>query len=191
MWQLVFLFLNFMNIMSFIYPFLIKLDVRFNILKLKGLASIKIFNKIKLELKFRVKNGYIYIYINNKERKEKLSSKNFNLIFVINLFKQMYFRQQWLNFTFKSNFGFVLDSCVTATGAGYLDVVSKSVLSKIKNNKKSAHIFVDVEPKYNQDICNLRIVNEMRMSVLDIIYSIVYTIIYTRRSNEKSRKSKS
>lgn len=184
------MFFNIMNILGFIYPFLIKVDLRFNLLKLKGLASIKIFNKLKLEIKFRIKNGYLYVYFNNKERKEKISRKNINLVFIGNLIKQMYFRQQWLNFTANANFGYMLDSCVTATGCGYFDVLVKSLLGKIKNNKKTAHIFVGVEPKYNEDVCSVRIVNEVRMSFLDIIYSVIYAIIYTRRSNEKGRKHK-
>lgn len=188
MWQLIFLFTTIMNILGIIYPFLIKFDMRFNILKLKGTMSIKFFNKLKLELKFRIKNGYVYFYFNKKEKKEKISKKNINLIFIFNLTKHLYFRQQWLSFELKSNFGYVLDSCVTATACGFIEAVSKSVLCKIKNNKKSAHIFVDAEPKYNEDICNLRMVNEIRMSVADIIYAFVYAIIYTRRNNEKSRK---
>lgn len=190
MWRIIFSFLTFLNIWQFVYPFLIKFEIKLNAIKLKGVFSIKFFNKLKFEIKFRIKHGYIYLYFNNKERKEQLSNKNFNVRFVINLINQMYFRQQWLNFNFKANFGFVLDSCITANACGYIDVISKSLLAKIKNNKKSAHIFTQVEPKYNEDICNLRIVNEIRMSVVDIVYSFIYTIIYTRRDNEKSRKCK-
>jgi len=68
---------------------------------------------------------------------------------------------------------------VTATTCGYIDVFSKCVLSKVKNNKKSAHIFVDVHPKYNEDIFNFRFVYEMRMSVVDILYTLIYTGIKT------------
>ena len=60
-----------------------------------------------------------------------------------------------------------------------IDVFSKCLLAKVKNNKKSAHIFVDVQPKYNEDIFNLRLIYEMRMSVVDIIYTFVYTAIAT------------
>lgn len=177
MWRLIFSFLTFLNIMQFIYPFLIKVDVKCNILKLKGGVCFKFFNKIKFNIKFRVKNGYVYIYFNNKERKEKISKKNVNILFIVNFVKQFYFRQQWLDFKLTSNFGFVLDSCVTATSCGIIDLVSNSILSKIKNNKKSAHIFIDVEPKYNEDIFNIKIENITRISVFDIIYTLVVTII--------------
>ena len=179
MWHLIFSFLTFLNIWQFIYPFLIKFEIKCNILRLKGQLNIIFFNKIKLDFKFRVKNGYIYIYFKNKEIKEKISNKNINIIFILNLIKQIYFRNQLLNCNLTSNFGFILDSMVTATTCGYIDVISKCVLAKVKNNKKSAHIFVDVKPKYNEDIFNIRLVYEMRMSVVDILYTLIYTGVKT------------
>lgn len=179
MWRLIFSFLTFLNIWQFVYPFLIKFEIKCNVLKLKGGFIIKFFNKIKLEFKFRVKNGFAYIYFRNKEIKEKISDKNINIIFIINLIKSIYFRHQLLNCNLTSNFGYVLDSMVTATTCGLIDVVSKGILSKVQNNKKSAHIFVEVNPKYNEDIFNLRFNYEMRMSVVDIIFSFVVCVIRT------------
>ena len=152
-----------------------------------GNEVLKIFNKIKLDFKFRIKHGYIYIYFKNKEIKEKISDKNINIIFVLNLIKQIYFRHQLLNCNLISNFGFILDSRVTATICGYIDVISKCVLAKVKNNKKLAHIFVDVKPRYNEDIFNFRVVYEMRMSVVDIFYTLIFTSIKTmiRKFNKK------
>ena len=187
MWRLIFSFLTFLNIWQFIYPFLIKIEIKCNILKLKGGISFKFFNKIKLELKFRVKNGYIYIYFNNKERKEKLDKKNINIVFISNLINQLYFRHQLLNCNLISNFGFVLNSMATATTCGLIDVFSKAVFAKVKNNKKSAHIFVDVNPKYNEDIFNIRLNYEMRMSVVDIIYTLAFTIIRTVQNKIKGK----
>ena len=85
MWGLIFLFFNFMNIIGSIYPFLMKMDVRLNMLKLKGIIQFTIFNKFKIEFKFRIKNGYIYIYHKRKERKEKLTSKNINVVFILRI----------------------------------------------------------------------------------------------------------
>ena len=70
MWYLIFLFSTIMNILTIIYPFLISFDVRFNILRLKGSVTIKIFNKIKLEFKIRIKNGY--------EVAKKIIAENFS-----------------------------------------------------------------------------------------------------------------
>lgn len=187
MWGLIFSFLTFLNIWQFVYPFLIKFEIKLNALKLKGGISVKFFNKIKFEFKFRVKNGYIYIYFNKKEIKEKIDNKNINIVFILNLIKQLYFRHQLLNCNINSNFGFVLDSMVTACVCGFIDVMSKCVLSKVKNNKKSAHIFVEVNPKYNEDIFNLRLIYEMRMSVVDIIYTFTCAIIETIKQKIKGK----
>lgn len=195
MWRLIFSFLTFFNIWQFIYPFLIHFEIRCNILRLKGSVFIKFFNKIKLEIKFRIKNGYVYIYYKNKERKEKISNKNINIVFILNLVKQVYFRHQLLEANVISNFGYVHNSMITASVSGGIDVVSKCIMSKLKNNKKSAHIFVSVNPKYNEDIFNIKFVYIMRMSAVDIIYTLVLTIIKTLarklelkfgRVNEKS-----
>lgn len=177
MWHLIFSFLTFLNIWQFIYPFLIKFDIRFNLIKLKGTVIFKFFNKIKFEFKIRIKHGYVYINHKNKERKEKISKKNINIAFILELVKQLYFREQFLDFIIHSNFGYVLDSCATAVGAGAIDVIGKSVLMKIKNNKKTANIFVFVEPKYNEDVFNIRVENTVRISILDIIYALIYTKI--------------
>ena len=195
MWGLIFLFVNFMNIMGSVYPFLMKMDVKLNLLRLKGAIQFTIFNKIKFEFKFRIKNGYIYIYHKRKERKEKLTSKNINVVFIKNVINQFYYRQQLLNLGLTANFGYNLDSCVTATTCGFIDVFTKGILCKIKNNKKSAHIFTKVEPKYNEDICNLRVSYEIRMSMLDIIYSLVYSVVntwrdYGKRNNKFKQKQK-
>ena len=190
MWYLIFLFSTIMNIMSLIYPFLVKFDVKFNTLKLKGSASIKVFNKIKFEIKFRIKHGYIYFYYKKKEIKEKISKKNINFVFIVTLIKELYFREQVLNIDFKSNFGYLNDSRVTATTSGYVQLISNMILSKIKNNKKLAHILVVVEPKYNEDIFNLRLTYEMRISIVDLIYVFIYAKYYVWRDYEKSGKSR-
>ena len=189
MWHLIFLFLSLMNIWQFAYPFLVKFDVRFNILKLKGIIKLTLFNKFSFELKIRIKHGYIYINHKNRERKEKISNKNINIMFILKLLNNLYFREQMLSLNVISNFGYCNDSCVTATGVGFIDVLFKCLLAKIKNNKKSAHILVSVEPKYNEDICNLRVVNVVRISVFDIIFTLIYTKILMWRENYgKKRK---
>ncbi len=185
MWHLIFLFSTVMNIMGLIYPFLVSFDVKFNILRLRGNIIIKIFNKIKFEFKIRVKNGYVYINHKNKQRKEKISKTNFNLVWFLSLINQLYFREQFLNLSFCANFGFILDSRITATICGYLDVIAKSLFGSLKNNKKSSHIFVSVEPKYNVDIFNVHINNIIRISMFDLIYTLIYTIIYARGRYEK------
>ena len=173
MTRLFFLFISILILLNLIYPFLIKVDIRFNLLKLKGTMIIKLFNKFKFELKFRIKHGYVYINHKNKSRKEKITDKNVNIVFFLNLVNQLYFREQLLDFYFISNFGYVNNSCITAVGCGYVEVLVKSFLAKLKNNKKSAHIFVETSPKYNQDILNFRVATSFRISVFDIIYALI------------------
>ena len=75
MWNLIFLFINIINLFSLIYPFLVKIDVKFNIIRLKGAVIITLFNKIKLEYKVRIKHGYVYINHKAKSAKKKLAIK--------------------------------------------------------------------------------------------------------------------
>lgn len=189
MGYLIFLFIVLILLMLIVYPFLISVEVKFNLLRLKGVFTLVLFGKIKLQYKLRVKNGYVYIYHNRKEKRFKLTDKSFNVIFFLNLVKQIYFRHQLLLFDIFTTFGYANDACVTAVGAGYFDVLGKAFFCKVQNNKKSAHIFVNVEPKYNQDICSIRAKSSIRVSVWDMLYSLAYTLIYTWRSYEKDRKN--
>ena len=187
MLHLFFLFSTVMNILGIIYPFLVKFDVRFNVLKLKGSVRVVLFNKINIEFKIRVKNGYIYINHKAKERRERISKNNNFLNFVLKFINQLYFREQFLTFDVISNFGYKNDACTTAVSCGAIDVATKGMLTKLKNNKKSSHILVSVEPQYNQDIFNVRVTNTIRVSIVDIAYALIYTRIYTWRNYEKSR----
>ena len=150
---------------------------------------IKILNFIKLEFNIRIKNGYIYINHKNKLKKEKLTEQTISFRFLIKLLNQMYFREQFIYVDLVSNFGYKFDAKDTAVGCGYIDVISKSILSQFKNHKKSTHIFVAVEPKYNQDIFNFRLKTLVRISIFDVLYSAIFACYYLRREeNEKKRK---
>lgn len=190
MWHLIFLFITIIFVFLVVYPFLVKFDVRFNILKLKGTIAIIFLNKFRFEIKIRIKHGYVYINHKQKERKEKISNKNFFIVFIKQFIKQTYFREQFLIFDAHSDFGYVNDAKTTAVACGYIDVFAKSVLAKIKNNKKSSDIFILVEPQYDQDIFNVRIMQEVRISVLDLLYAGFYTLFYSWRGYEKDGKNK-
>ncbi|MCQ2564948.1 MAG: hypothetical protein MJ152_03745, partial [Clostridia bacterium] len=95
MWRLLFL-LMLVVILIVVYPWFVRVDVKVNVLKLKAVVHLIFLNKIVVEYKVRIKNGYVYINHKNKQRKEKLSAKNVNIIFFLNLIKEMYFRQQLL-----------------------------------------------------------------------------------------------
>ncbi|MBR1987623.1 MAG: hypothetical protein IKA36_01155 [Clostridia bacterium] len=174
------------------FPFLVEFDIRFNILKLKGRVIIKFLKFVKLEFNIRIKNGYIYINHKNKLKKEKLTEQTISFQYLIKLLNQMYFREQFISVNLKSNFGYKFDAKDTAVATGYIDVISKSILAQFKNHKKSTHIFVSVEPKYNQDIFNFRLTTSVRISIFDILYSALIAGYYLRREyNEKRKFAKS
>ena len=108
----------------------------------------------------------------------------------MSLINQLYFREQFLDLDVISNFGYNLDSRITAVGCGYIDVLVKSLLGKLKNNKKSSHIFVSVEPKYNQDIFNVRVTNVFRISIWDMLYTLIYTKFIMWREQHGKQKLK-
>lgn len=189
MWYLFLMFAIFLLLFLIIFPFLIEFDIRFNILRLKGSLTIKILNKYVIDFKIRIKHGYVYINHKNKERKEKISDKNVNVMFILNFIKQLYFREQFLNLEIHSNFGYMYDAMLTAVISGTIDVITKSMIGKIKNNKKSTHILIDVKPKYNEDILNIRVQNTVRISIFDILYALILTKFYVWREYEKSGKS--
>lgn len=190
MWYLFLMFAIFLLLFLIIFPFLIEFDIRFNILRLKGSLNIKILNKYVIDFKIRIKHGYVYINHKNKERKEKISDKNVNVMFILNFIKQLYFREQFLNLEIHSNFGYMYDAMLTAVISGTIDVITKSMIGKIKNNKKSTHILIDVKPKYNEDILNIRVLNSVRIAIFDILYALILSKFYVWREYEKSGKSR-
>lgn len=182
MWYLIFYFLGLLFVLIISIPFLITITVTCNVVKLKGMTKIKILFWTT-EIRFRIKHGYLYLYRNGKEIKEKLSSKNVNLRFLLHLMNEIYYRERLISLEFVSNFGYNIDALTTALVSGYIDVISRAVLSKIKHNKKSANIFTQVEPKYNQDICNIRVKTKVDNSLFDLLIAFVMAKCYMRSKN--------
>ena len=89
------------------------------------------------------------------------------------LIRQLYFRLLLHSLKFTSEEGYYNDAFVTAMGSGLIDVVSKCAYTRILHNKKSAHIFIANEPKYNQDCLKAKIECEITISLFDILYSII------------------
>ena len=44
------------------------------------------------------------------------------------------------------------------------------------HNKKSAHILINNEAKYNQDCLNFKIEGKVNISIFDVLYSIVNSL---------------
>ncbi|MBQ8522638.1 MAG: hypothetical protein IJ458_03115 [Clostridia bacterium] len=171
-WQIVLLIVIFLLII----PIPIKFNLKLNVLNLSGAVQIILFRFINFKLRVRFRGAYIYITRNNKTRREKLTSKNFNVAFVIQFVRQIYFRLILQTLNFASDVGYYNDAMVTATSSSLIDIASKCLHARILHNKKSAHIFISNETKYNQDCLNLKIGGQINICIFDIIYSIINTI---------------
>ena len=98
------------------------------------------------------------------------------MAFVIQFVRQIYFRLILQTLNFASDVGYYNDAMVTATSSSLIDIASKCLHARILHNKKSAHIFISNETKYNQDCLNLKIGGQINICIFDIIYSIINTI---------------
>ena len=184
-WQIVLLIIIFLLII----PIPIKVDVKFNILRLSGNVEIALFKFIKNKLHVRFRGQYIYVTTNNKTRREKLTSKNFNVAFVFQMIRQLYFRLILNSLIFVSEGGYYNDAMITAIGSGVIDIVSKCIYSRILHNKKSAHIFIQNEAKYNQDCLNFKIEARINISIFEVLYSIINSLWCLKGEKYEARSS--
>lgn len=185
-WQILLIFIILLLIISI--P--IKFKVVFNVLKLSGEIKINVFKLINYKIKVKFKGQYVYVTKNTKTYREKLSAKNFNIAFALETIKQLYFRLILDRLIFVSESGYYNDAMITAIGTGVIDVVSKSIYTKILHNKKSAHILIDNEPKYNQDCLNFKIEGRVNISIFDVLYSIVNSLLNLKGEKYETRNSK-
>lgn len=171
-WQIILLIIIFLLII----PIPIKFKVVFNILRLSGAVEIAIFKLFKFKLRVRFRGAYVYITQNNKTRREKLTAKNFNIVFVVQIIRQLYFRTILRDLKFVGDVGYYNDAMVTAMASSAIDIVAKCLSARILHNKKSAHIFISNDTKYNQDCLNLKVEGKVNISIFDVIYSIINTL---------------
>lgn len=168
-WYLVFVFL-------FLYILLVPVNlaatINFDLLHLKGELMLKASVFKPISIKIKVKKGYIYLTVKNKTQKEKLSMKNPHITFVYDLIRMLYFRQVIKELTVDGNIGYVNNAFAGAMLANFNDILIKCIVAPVKNNKKSAHIFVNIIPNYNNDIYTLKLFNEISLSVFDVLYSL-------------------
>ncbi len=184
-WQIVLLIIIFLLII----PISIKVKLSFNILRLSGSVSITLFNIINFKLRVSFRGQYVYITRKNKTRREKLSSQNFNIALVIQLIRQLYFRTIINQLNFVSQSGYYNDAMITALESSIIDILSKSLYARILHNKKSAHIFIQNEAKYNQDCLNIKIETRVNISLFDIIYSVINSLWSLKGEKYETRDS--
>lgn len=171
-------------------PIPLKFELSFDILHLKGEIKIKLIYIYVLKTKVFVKNGYIFIQGKKHTRKEKLSIQNPNLQFFTQLIKSLYYRQQLVYLKVLSNLGYCNDAFITAMMASFNDILAKCLLAKIKNNKKSAHIFIETLPNYNEDKLYYYFESAMTMSLFDLIFVFLSAKISQRRDYGQNKRRK-
>ena len=170
-------------------PISIKFKTKFNILRLSGAVQIQLLGFIKFNIRVRFRGQYVYITTNNKTRREKLTSKNFNIAFVLQMIKQIYFRLILKTLTFTSEEGYYNDAMITALGSSIIDIASKCLYARILHNKKSAHIFIDNDTKYNQDCLSIKIDGHIYISLFDVIYSLINSLWSLKGEKYEARNS--
>lgn len=168
-WQTILLIIIFLLII----PIPIKFTALFKILRLSGEIEFRVLKIFKFGLRVKFRGSYVYITNHKGTRREKLTNKNYNIAYLIQLIRQIYFRTELNQITIESNIGYYNDALYTAIGSSAFDIVSKCLLARILHNKKSAHIFVKNNTKYNQDCLNIKTNVEFKISMFDIIYSLV------------------
>ena len=142
-WQIILLIIIFLLII----PIPIKFKVVFNILRLSGAVEVAILKFINFKIRVRFRGAYVYITQNNKTRREKLTAKNFNIVFVVQIIRQLYFRTILRDLKFVGDVGYYNDAMVTAMASSAIDIVAKCLSARILHNKKSAHIFITNDTK--------------------------------------------
>ena len=171
-WKIILLIIVFLLII----PIPIKIKLGFNVLRLSGAVNIKILKFIKYNVRVRFRGAYVYVTSKKQTRREKLTSTNYNVAYIMQLMRQLYFRVVLNSLIFVSEEGYYNNAMITAIGSGMIDIITKCLKGRILHNKKSAHIFIQNQPKYNQDCLNLKFECEVKISLFDVIYSIINSL---------------
>lgn len=173
-----------------IVPIPIKVKVSFNVLKLSGEVFVRWLKIFEYKIRVRFRGKYIYITHKSKTRREKFTSKNFSVAFMMQLIKNVYFRLVLAKVYFASQTGYYNNAMTTAIASSLIDIVSKDVCCRILDNKKSAHIFVGNEPRYNEDCLSLKIEGDIKISIFDILYSFVNSLVSLKGVKYERDKAK-
>ena len=154
-------------------PIKFKTIINFNLLKQFTEVNIKIFRLNIVKFRVKIKNNYIYLTKKAITYKQKFSTKNIEVVFVLKLIQELYYRIQLQEFEEIGEFGISDNAVATALFASSFDICLKGILTKIKNNKKFSHILITNNPKYNDDCVSIKLNSEVRINIFDIIYSFV------------------
>lgn len=167
-----YLFFGLVAIFLFV-PFNTRVSLKINALNLASEVCVKIFRFNVIKIKIKIKGDYIYITKKRVTYKEKLISNNVDVIFAIKFVSQMYFRIRLNEIYEAGEYGIKNNAFHTSILCEAVDILSKSVLAKIKNNKKLAHIFVVNSAKYNEDCLNWNLMLDFSVNLIDVAYSFI------------------
>ncbi len=162
------------------FPIVLKARLEFNLLSLLGKLQIRIFKFKVIQIRVKVKNGYIYLLTKKHTGKIKITKKNFSFAFIYEFIKLIFFRTNLQSLGISSEIGYINNAMFTGILTAGVDGIYKSFLSKIKNHKKSAHIFVESTPQYQQDVFKSIISTKLSLSIFDILYTLINTLLNLR-----------
>ena len=168
-WYLFFVLL----ILIISYPIKVNLVCKINVLNLTSEFYFGIFKYKVIKYRVKIKGKYLYITKKGKTYKEKFSPSNVDVDFVFKLIKELYYRINLVNIEEYTEIGYLLDAHKTAMATSSVDIILKSILAKIKNNKKLSHIFIFNSAKYNEDCLNIKLKTIFSINIFDLICSII------------------
>lgn len=167
-----YLFFGLVAIFLFL-PFNTRVSLKLNVLNLSGELCVQVFAIKIIKLKIKIKGNYIYITKKGITYKEKLTANNVDVVFAMKFVVNLYFRIK-LNEIFEAGqYGIKDNALSTSILCSCCDLLIKSVMAKIKNNKKLSHIFVINGAKYNEDCLNFKLECDFNINIMDILYSLV------------------
>lgn len=162
------------------FPINIKSIIKFNLLNLKSELYIEIY-KIKLiKIKIKFKKGFVYITKNKITYKEKLTASNINVVFLINFLKNFYYRTIIMEISNINEIGIKDDAFHTAYICESVDIVLKTILRVIKNNKVGSHIFVYNSTNYDEDCVNSKLEVNISFNLFDFLVSFMISKFTTK-----------
>lgn len=191
-WYLFFVLL----IIILTFPVKTKVVIKANVLNLSAQIFISLLGIKVLKLKVKFKGSYVYITKGKYTYKEKLTPSNIDVVFILNFVKLVYFRLHLLELIEESEIGYSNNAMATSMAVAGVDIITKGLLTRIKNNKKFSHIFIDNYAKYNQDCLNFKIEASITVNMFDILYSLVSSKIKSKgvkyeRTKQREQQSES
>jgi len=158
-------------------PIVVSLRLEFNMLALKGILKVRIFKFKIIDISVRVKHGNIYFTTKKHTIKLKITKQNFPVLFLFESSKLIFFRTNMQSLGASNEIGYLNSAFTNAILVATVDLITKSFFAKIKNHKKSTHIFVETTAQYQKDIFKSILSTKFCISLFDLIYSLLNAVL--------------